>query len=131
MRACITRRRSLTHGVPPEIVQVVEAALDKKAEDLIVLDLHGLSDVTDYFIICHGSTQRQVRALAEAVEERLRSELGCRPSHLEGLRTGDWVLMDYVDFVVHVFQKDRRTFYRLERLWGDAPRVELPSPAAS
>jgi ribosome-associated protein len=110
----------------------LEAALDKKAEDPVVLDLCGLSDVTDYFLICHGKSDRQVLAIVDSIEERLARDLGRRPSHVEGRRTGDWVLMDYVDFVVHVFREDRRQFYRLERLWGDAPSLDLTglTPAA-
>ena len=103
----------------------VEAALDKQAGDPVVLDLRGLSDVTDYFLICHGSSDRQVLAIVDSIEKRLRSELECRPSHVEGRRSGDWVLMDFIDFVVHVFREDRRQFYRLERLWGDAPSVDV------
>jgi ribosome-associated protein len=117
--------------VPLEIGHSVEAARDKKAEDLVVLDLRGRSDVTDYFVICHGNSDRQVLAIVDSIEERLRSELGRRPSHVEGRRTADWVLMDYVDFLVHVFQDEKRQFYRLERLWGDAPVVELSDPPAA
>jgi ribosome-associated protein len=102
-----------------ELEQCVEAALDKKAEDLVVLDLRKLSDVTDHFVICHGNSDRQVLAIADSIEERLRRGLGVRPAHVEGL-------MDYIDFVVHVFVEERRNFYRIERLWGDAPRVDLP-----
>ena len=110
----------------------MEAALDKQAEDPVVLDLRGLSDVTDYFLICHGNSDRQVLAIVDSIEERLRREFDRRPSHIEGRRSGDWVLMDFVDFVVHVFQEDRRQFYRLERLWGDAPSVDVSelSPTA-
>ena len=106
--------------------------MDKKAEDPVVLDLRGLSDVTDFFLICHGNSDRQVRAIVDSIEERLVRDLGRRPSHVEGARSSDWVLMDYVDFVVHVFRDDRRRFYRLERLWGDAPPLDLTSlkPAA-
>lgn len=92
---------------------------------MIVLDLRGLSDVTDYFVICHGGSDRQVLAIADEVEERLDKERGRRPGHVEGRRSADWVLLDYIDFVVHVFQEEKREFYRLERLWGDAPRVPL------
>jgi ribosome-associated protein len=91
-----------------------------------VLDLRGVSDVTDYFLICHGTSDRQVLAIADAIEKTLREELNLRPSHVEGRRTADWVLLDYMDFVVHVFREDRREFYRLERLWGDARTLELP-----
>lgn len=105
----------------------MQAALDKKAEDPVVLDLRGRSDVTDYFLICHGNSERQVQAIVDSIEQKLRHEMGRRPSHVEGRRAADWVLMDYVDFVVHVFRQDRRQFYRLERLWGDAPSVDLTS----
>jgi ribosome-associated protein len=81
--------------------------------------------VTDAFVICHGSSERQTVAIAEAIEERLRTELGRRPSHVEGKRTGEWILMDYIDFVVHVFVEEKRGYYGLDRLWGDAPRMEL------
>lgn len=100
----------------------------------MVLDLRGLSDVTDFFIICHGTSDRQVAAIANSIEEQLHGTLGRRPSHVEGLRSAEWVLMDYVDFVAHVFLADKRHFYRLERLWGDAPSIDvssiLPGPAS-
>ena len=110
----------------------MEAALDKQAGEPVVLDLRGLSDVTDYFLICHGSSDRQVLAIVDSIGERLRREFERRPSHVEGRRSGDWVLMDFIDFVVHVFQEDRRQFYRLERLWGDAPSIDVSelSPTA-
>ena len=91
----------------------------------MVLDLRGLSDVTDYFLICHGTSDRHVLAITESIEERLRRELGVRPAHVEGRRQGDWVLLDFIDFVAHVFVAEKRDFYRLERLWGDAPRHEF------
>lgn len=114
--------------MPREVAECVEAALDKKAEDVVVLDLRGLSDVTDYFMICHGTTDRHVLAITESIEGRLRRELGLRPSHIEGLRQGEWVLLDFIDLVVHVFVSEKREFYRLERLWGDAPRFEYSAP---
>ncbi len=113
----------------PELAECIEAARDKKAEDIVVLDLRGLSDVTDYFVICHGTNERQVVAIADAVEERLSRTLGRSPAHVEGRRTSDWILMDYIDFVVHVFAEEKRAFYRLERLWGDAPRIEPEATA--
>jgi ribosome-associated protein len=109
----------------PEIAACVAAARDKKAEDPVVLDLRN-SDFTDYLFICHGTNDRQVRAIADSIEERLRKELGVKPSHIEGHRESSWILMDYIDFVVHVFDHEKRDYYRLERLWGDAPRLELP-----
>ena len=93
---------------------------------MVALDLRGLSDVTDTFVICHGTSNRQVAAIAENIERRLRCEAARKPTHIEGLRRSDWVLLDYIDFVVHVFLQERREFYRLERLWGDAPALPLP-----
>ena len=92
----------------------------------MVLDLRGLCDFTDYFVICHGASSRQVAAIAEAIEERLATREGRQPKHVEGKRVGDWVLLDFIDVVVHVFLEDKRAFYGLERLWGDAPRVAVP-----
>ncbi len=96
----------------------------------MVLDLRGLSDVTDFFIICHGSSDRQVLAIAEAIEEQLHRDAGRRPQSIEGQRRAEWILLDYIDFIVHVFVAERREFYRLERLWGDAPEVDIPDAAA-
>lgn len=112
----------------PQLAASIEAARDKKAEDLVILDLRGLSDVTDHFVICHGSSDRQVLAIAESIEEILTRSFRLKPSHVEGRRTSEWILMDYIDFVVHIFVEEKRSFYRLESLWGDAPRLELPEP---
>lgn len=98
----------------------MEAVLDKKAEDVLVLDLRGRCDFTDYFVICHGSSTRQALAIAEAVEERLARRFQIEPGHVEGRPGGEWILLDYFDFVVHVFVEEKRRFYGLERLWGDA-----------
>jgi ribosome-associated protein len=100
--------------------EVVAAALDKKAGDLKVLEVGELTHFTDYFLVCSGENSRQVQAIADGVERRLRDHK-LRPSHVEGYQTGQWVLMDYGDFVLHVFLHERRRFYGLERLWGDAP----------
>ena len=103
---------------------MVDAALDKKALDVAVLDLTDLGSITDYFIVCHGLSSRQVQAIADRVEEKLR-EIKLRPGHVEGYDAGEWILMDYVDFVVHIFTEEKREFYDLERLWSDARKVEL------
>jgi ribosome-associated protein len=87
-----------------------------------VLHLEKVSDFTDYFLICSGSSERQVQAIADAVQEKMR-EVRVRPLHVEGFNRAQWVLLDYGDFVVHIFQEDPRRFYSLERLWGDAPDV--------
>jgi ribosome-associated protein len=100
----------------------VGAALDIQAVDLRVRHLAPVTDFTDFFVICSATNQRQAQAIADRVEERLR-ERGVRPLHSEGHQTGQWILLDYGDFVLHVFQEERRSFYALERLWGDAPDV--------
>jgi ribosome-associated protein len=100
----------------------VAAAEDRKAIDLKVLHLEKISGFTDYFLICSGTSERQVQAIADAVQERLRADK-VRPLHVEGYNRGNWVLLDYGDLVVHIFQEETRRFYALERLWGDAPDV--------
>jgi ribosome-associated protein len=100
----------------------VAAAEDRKAVDLKVLHLQQVSDFTDYFLICSGTNERQVQAIADAVEERLRTNK-VRPLHIEGYNRAQWVLLDYGDLVVHVFLEEPRRYYALERLWGDAPDV--------
>jgi ribosome-associated protein len=100
------------------------AAAAKQAEDVAILDVHGLIVITDYFVICSGGTERQVRTIVEEVERALR-DLERKPVRREGETEGRWVLLDYVDVVVHCFAEEEREYYDLERLWRDAPRVEL------
>jgi len=100
----------------------VAAALDKKAEELKVLEVSEVTTFTDYFLLCSGQNTRQVQAIADGVEERLRPTKR-RPLHVEGYNSGNWVLLDYGDFVLHVFLHEKRRFYGLERLWSDAPDV--------
>jgi ribosome-associated protein len=107
--------------LPAEIRRAGELALDKKATDVMALDLRGLSSATDYFLLATGSSDTQVRAIAEYIVDELKKE-GVRPAFVEGMKGGStWVLIDYVDFVVHVFHPTARGFYQLETLWGDAP----------
>ena len=108
-------------------LQCAEAALDKKAVDLVVLDVGALTSIADYLVICTGRSDRQVQAIAQAIDAHLR-ENGQRPLALEGMNRGQWVLMDCGDVIVHVFYKPMRDFYDLERLWAHAPRVQLPEP---
>lgn len=105
----------------------IEQLQSRKAEDLSVIDLRGLADFSDYFIVCTGTSDTQVRALADAVIEGLKSE-GHRPWQVEGYDTRKWVLIDFVDVVVHIFQPESRQFYGLERLWGDAPIEHIEDP---
>lgn len=104
----------------------VNAASSKKAADLVVLDLRDSDAFTDYFIVCSGQTGRQVQAIVDEVQKQLK-EINGRPSHIEGYQNSEWVLLDYFDFIVHVFTEETRRFYDLERLWGNADRVEIPS----
>ena len=118
------KKRTLhKRSLPPEVRLAVEAALAKKAEDLCVLLLSDLSSFTDYFLIMHGNSSRQNSAIADGVEDALRRE-GTRPMSVEGRGTEDWVLLDYGFFVVHVFSPKAREHYSLEKLWGDAPRLD-------
>lgn len=107
-----------------ELAKAVRAALDKKATDVVVLDLRHTPAFTDYFLVCSGQNQRQVHAIADAIEEALKGAK-VRPSHVEGYDRADWVLMDYFSFIVHVFSPQSRAFYSLERLWGDAEKIEI------
>lgn len=108
--------------IPERVWHAVHAALDRKAVDLKVLDLEGVSDFTDYFLVASGTNERQVQAVADAIRDVLRP-LKVRPFNIEGYHGAHWVLMDYGDFVIHIFQEETRRFYALERLWGDAPDV--------
>ena len=103
---------------------MVRAALDKKALDVVVLDLRHTPAFTDFFVLCSGQNQRQVKAIVDAVEEALRASK-VRPAHIEGYDRAEWVLMDYFNFIVHVFAPQTRAFYSLERLWGDAERIDV------
>ncbi len=102
------------------------SALGRKAEELIILDVRELVSYARYFIICHGSSSRQVAAIADAVRVDVRDELEELPLGIEGMQSGRWVLVDYGDVVVHVFDQHQRSFYDLEGLWVDAPRLPLP-----
>jgi len=102
---------------------VLEAAADRLADDPVALDLKGIASFTDCFVICGGGQRRQTQAICDAIVERLARE-GVHPGHVEGYDLGEWILVDFGDVVVHVFTRETRGFYNLERLWGDAPRVE-------
>ena len=104
--------------------------LDRKANDVVLLSLKGVSDMTDYFLIASGTSDTHVRALGNAVLEDLKKDVGQTAHHVEGLPQGRWVLLDYVDFVVHVFHPTLRNFYQIERLWADAEVIPLEAGAA-
>lgn len=102
-------------------------ALEKKAYDLVLMEVRELTSIADYFIVCSGRSDRQVQSIAQGIEENL-GKRGVRPLSVEGASRGQWVLMDFSDVIVHVFYHPVREFYDLEGLWGHAPRVELPEP---
>ena len=112
--------------VDPDVQLAIRCAADKKALDIKVLDLRQIASFTEFFIIASGANQRQVQAIADEITEQLKKQLNSRPSRAEGYNAGEWVLLDFGDFIVHVFDKDAREFYDLERLWRDAQKVELP-----
>ncbi|HVW19385.1 MAG TPA: ribosome silencing factor [Solirubrobacteraceae bacterium] len=108
---------------PERLAELVAAyAADRKAIDVVELDLRGVSGYTDFFVICSGNTDRQVKAIHDAIHEGMKREHGVLPRRVEGLTESRWVLMDYLDVVVHVFTPETRDYYRLEQLWGDVPR---------
>lgn len=118
------RRTAETRPSPPAplVDLALRAADDLNAKDLIALDLRGLNDATDWFVIASGTSDAHVRGIANAVLRKLE-EAGARAHHVEGLPSGRWVLLDFVDVVVHLFHPEARSFYQLERLWSDAPRL--------
>ena len=122
------RRTSGSKRLSGDVAKAVRAALDKKAVDVVVLDLRNTPAFTDHFVLCSGLNQRQVKAIADAVEETLRA-VKVRPAHIEGYDRAEWILMDFFTFIVHVFTPQTRAFYSLERLWGDAERIEVKDPA--
>ncbi len=122
--------RDPEHEVPERLLTVADAALERNARDGTVLDLRGLSDATDYFVVLSGDSDTQTRAIARNVQERLEEAHDETPAGVEGESAGRWILLDYIDLVVHVFLPRVRDFYQLERLWGDAPRAPLSDPAS-
>ncbi|MGE3513375.1 MAG: ribosome silencing factor [Vicinamibacterales bacterium] len=116
-------RRKTTVRLPKQVRLAISAAEDKKAEELTVLDLHKAGGFTDYFVICSGTNPRQIRAIADGVMDTLRLQEDIKPAHIEGYDRSEWILLDYFDFVVHIFAPETRLFYGLERLWGNADTV--------
>jgi ribosome-associated protein len=109
-----------------ELARTIAAyADDKKAIDIVVLDLRGVLDYTDFFIVCSGNTERQVKSIHDGIQIGMKNEHGVLPRRVEGLREATWVLLDYLDVVVHVFTPEVRDFYSLERLWGEVPELKL------
>ena len=125
-RAGVERRHAAHAAKLPKVDgRAVRAALDKKAEDVVVLDLRKAGGFTDFFVICTGGNPRQITAIADGVRDTLKRDFDERPTLTEGIDRSEWILLDYFDFVVHVFSRDCRAFYGLERLWGNAERHEV------
>jgi ribosome-associated protein len=124
------RKTAARRRLSGDVTKAVKAALDKKALNVVVLDLRNTPAFTDFFVLCSGQTPRQVKAIADAVEETLRASK-VRPAHVEGYDRAEWILMDFFTFIVHVFTPQTRAFYSLERLWGDAERIEVSEPPAA
>lgn len=126
--SCMTEPETRTAASPPplphEVTETIRAAFSKKATDVVVLDLRGTGAFTDFFVICSGRHTRQAKAIADAIEEALR-RVGGRRALVEGYSRAEWVLLDFFNFVVHVFTPQTRSFYDLERLWGNAIRIEI------
>ncbi len=120
-------KQRTSSSLPSQVMRAVDAASDKKANHLVVLDLRQASGFTDFFVLCSGTNSRQIRAIADGIMEALAAQ-GVKPAHIEGYDRSEWVLLDYFDFVVHVFAPDTRLFYGLERLWGNAEHITFDSP---
>ena len=110
----------------PDVQLAIKCADEKKAARITVLDLRPVASFTEFFVIADGANQRQVQAISDEINEQLKKQLSRRPVRIEGYNSAEWVLLDYGDFVVHLFNREAREFYDLERLWRDAGKVELP-----
>ena len=124
MKKAARARRRPSPRLSSELTAGITAALDKKAQDVVVLDLTKASAFTDFFVICTGSNIRQVQAIADGIKDALES-VGAKPALVEGYGRAEWILIDYFDFICHIFRPATRDFYALERLWGDAEKVEV------
>src|SRR5215203_6233565 len=122
----ISQTRTPFDQLDPELQLAIRCADEKKAVSMIALDLREIASFTEFFVIASGTNQRQVQAIADEINEQLKKQLRRRPVRIEGYNSAEWVLVDYGDFIVHIFDKEARDFYDLERLWLDAKRVELP-----
>lgn len=122
------RKREQTDVSGKEIaLTAIQAAFEKKATDIVVMEVREVSGIADYFILCCGDAQRQVKAIADGIRGEVRDELGENPWRSEGYKQQEWILLDYVDVVVHVMTPEKRAFYGLERLWNDAPKEDVPN----
>ena len=117
-------RKRASKKLPGQVQRAIDAGQDRKATDIVVLDLRPADGFTDYFVIMTGQNTRQIQAISDAVQESLASK-GTKPAHIEGGDRAGWILLDYFDFIVHIFSPESRAFYALERLWGSADRIDI------
>ena len=122
-------RKRASKKFPSQVQRAIEAGQDRKAGDVVVLDLRPADGFTDYFDIMSGQNTRQVHAISDAIQESLGTK-GVKAAHIEGGDRAGWILLDYFDFIVHIFSPESRAFYALERLWGNADRIDVPEPAS-
>jgi ribosome-associated protein len=122
----ITETRTPFAELDESVKLAIHSAAEKKALQMTALDLREIASFTEFFIITSGTNQRQVQAISDEIEEQLKKQLATRPIRIEGYNTAEWILMDYGDFVFHIFEQKAREFYDLERLWRDAKKVDLP-----
>lgn len=123
----VTETRTPFSELDENIRLAIACANDKKAVNTVVLDLREIASFTEFFVITGGTNQRQVQAIADEIQEQLKKQLASRPIRIEGYNTAEWILLDYGDFIAHVFDQKSREFYDLERLWRDARKVEIPT----
>lgn len=123
----ISQARTPFDQLDPELQLAIQCAEEKKAVNMVALDLREIASFTEFFMIASGTNPRQVQAIADEISEQLKKQLRRRAVRIEGYSSAEWVLLDYGDFIVHLFDKDARDFYDLERLWRDARRVEIPA----
>ena len=123
----ISQAKTRFEDLDPELQLAIRCAGDKKAVQMIGLDLREIASFTEFFVIASGTNQRQVQAISDEIDEQLKKQLRRRPVRIEGYNSGEWVLLDYGDFVIHLFDTEAREFYDLERLWRDARRVDIPA----
>jgi ribosome-associated protein len=126
VRMEIPQARTKFDELDENLQLAIRCAADKKAVNMVALDLRPVASFTEFFVVCSGTNQRQVQAISDEISEQLKKQLRQSPIRVEGYNAAEWLLMDYGDFVVHIFDKEARDFYDLERLWRDATKVELP-----